>query len=191
MKDLIEIDGFKEIFLFDVGNKTIILAENINAPQRYITGEYEGNEIFERISNSVVSNDYLTAVEAYLNKCSDQLTWAKENIPKDMGVISPETCSHIDYNTELVGKVIALKLNTLRREYQSADSQLCLVTGGNGARANARGRKIFITNLYTGEHFYTVRENIIGIVNKDKMPDWALKNLNAIKAKRDAERSDR
>ena len=57
MKDLIEIEGFKEIFLFDVGNKTIILAENVNAPQRYIAGEYEYNEIFEKISNSVGSND--------------------------------------------------------------------------------------------------------------------------------------
>lgn len=191
MKDLIEIGGFKEIFLFDVGNKTIILAENVNASQRYITGEYESNEIFERINNSVGSNDYLTAVEAYLKKCSEQLTWAKENIPQNMGVINPEDCSHIDYNTDLVGKVIALKLNSLRREYQSADSQLCYVTGGNGARPNSIGRKIFITNLYTGEHYFTVRENIMGIVNKNKIPDWAIKNLKSIKAKENAERSER
>lgn len=191
MKGLIEIEGFKEIILFDVGNKTIILAENVNAPQRYIAGEYEYNEIFEKISKSVGGNDYLTAVEAYLKKCSEQLTWSKENIPKDMGVINPEDCSHIDYNTDLVGKVVALKLNSLRREYQSADSQLCYVTGGNGARPNSIGRKIFITNLYTGEHYFTVRENIMGVVNKDKMPDWALKNLNVIKAKENAERSER
>lgn len=189
--DRIEVNGYKEIFLFPVGDKTIILAENENAPQRYIAGEYESNEIFERINNPVASNDYLTAVESYLTKCSEQLTWANENIPKDMGVINPEDCSHIDYNTDLTNKVIAMKLSSLRREYQSIDNQICLVTGGNGARPNSLGRKIFVTNLYSGEHYFIVRENIMGIVKKDKMPNWALKNLNTIKAKENAERSER
>lgn len=191
MTDRIVVEGYKEIFLFPVGDKTIILAENVNAPHRYIAGEYEYCEIFERINNAVTSNDYLTAFEAYLKKCSEQLTWAKENIPQNMGVISPNDCSIIDYNTDLTHKVVAIKPFSLRREYRGADSQLCYVTGGNGARPNSLGRKVFVINLYSGEQYFTVRENIMGIVKKDKLPDWAMKNLKTIKAKENAERSER
>lgn len=191
MNEKIEIEGYKEMFLFPLGNKSIILAENENAEYRYLTGEYFNNGIFQGINNSLVSNSYLDIIEEYLKKCNEQLSWAKENIPKNMGVITPDDCSYIDGNTDLTNKVVAMKLFSLRREYQSADSQLYFVTGGNGARPNSIGRKIFVTNLYTGENYFIVRENIIGIVKEDKLPDWALKNLKIIKAKENKERDER
>lgn len=187
----IEINGYKEIFLFPMGNKTIILAENKKANDRFITGEYFNNGIIHSIENALVSDNYIDIVEEYLKKCSKQLEWVRDNIPKDMGVITKEDCIPADYKTDVNNKVIALKVDTLRREYQSADSQLCLVTGGNGAYANSRGRKIFVTCLYSKEHFYVYREDIEGIVEKDKLPKWAEDKLKEIKAKESKERSER
>lgn len=191
MTNKIEINGYKEIFLFLMGDKTIILAENKEAQYRFITGEYVNNGIIHSIENAVASNSYIDVVAEYLKKCSKQLEWVRDNIPKDMVVIAKEDCIPADYKTDINNKIIALKIDTLRREYQGADSQLCLVTGGNGAYANSRGRKVFVTCLYSKEHFYIYREDIEGIVKKDKLPKWADDKLKEIKAKENKERSER
>lgn len=191
MTDDIEINGYKSIFLFPMGNKKIILAEGRNEQYRYITGEYMNNGIIHSIENVVASDNYIDIVEEYLKKCSKQLEWVRDNVPKDMGVITKNDCTPIDYKTDINNKIIALKADTLRREFQSSDSQICLVTGGNGAYANANGRKIFVTCLYSKEKFYTYREDIEGIIEKDKLPEWASDKLKEIKAKENKERSER
>lgn len=191
MANEIEINGYREIFLFPMGDKTIILAENKEAQHRYITGEYINDGIFHGIENAVVSNGYIDIVEQYLNKCSKQLEWVRDNIPKNMGVITKDDCIPADYKTDINNKVVALKIDTLRREYQGADSQLCFVTGGNGAYANSRGRKVFVTCLYSKEHFYVYREDIEGVVKNDKLPKWANDKLKEIKTKENRERNDR
>lgn len=191
MTDKIEINGYKEIFLFPMGDKTIILAENKKEQYRFITGEYVNNGICHGIENAVAGDNYIDIVEEYLKKCSKQLEWVRDNIPKDMGVITKEDCIPVDYKKDINNKVIALKVDTLRREFQSADSQLCLVTGGNGAYANSRGRKVFVTCLYSKEHFYVYREDIEGVVKNNKLPKWANDKLKEIKTKENRERNER
>lgn len=42
---------------------------------------------------------------------------------------------------------MAVRAGVLRNEYQTADRQLVLVTGGFGSHANSRGSAVFCTNL--------------------------------------------
>ena len=63
----------------------------------------------------------------------------------------------------------------LRSEYQRADRQLYLVTGGFGASANSRGSAVFCKNLHTGEHTRFERRDVLGEVKPERLPDWAKK----------------
>ena len=80
--------------------------------------------------------------------------------------------------------VVAIRADCLRPEYRTADKQLVLITGGFGSHANSRGRAVYTTNLYSGKESRWNREDILGIVKPEYMPDWAKERLKQIQAER-------
>ena len=68
-----------------------------------------------------------------------------------MTVITEADCIPDHYKNDINGKIIAINPAVLKPEYQRADRQLYLVTGGFGASANARGSAVFCRNLYDGK----------------------------------------
>ena len=77
------------------------------------------------------------------------------------------------YKNDINGKIIAINPAVLKPEYQRADRQLHLVTGGFGASANARGSAVFCRNLYDGKNTRYERMDVLGEVKPERMPDWA------------------
>jgi len=84
----------------------------------------------------------------------------------------------------LENKVVIINPERLRPEYRTADKQLVLVTGGFGAHANSRGRAVYTTNLYSGKESRWNREDILGVVRPEYMPDWAKERLAQIQSER-------
>ncbi len=70
-----------------------------------------------------------------------------------MTVITEEDCIPDHYKNDINGKVIAINPAVLKPEYQRADRQLYLVTGGFGASANAVAALYFARNLYDGKRY--------------------------------------
>ncbi len=68
----------------------------------------------------------------------------------------------------------------LKPEFQRADRQLYLVTGGFGASANSRGSAVFCTNLHTGKNTRFERMDVMGEVKPECMPDWAKEKIAAM-----------
>lgn len=77
-------------------------------------------------------------------------------------------------------KVVVIRAECLRPEYRTADKQLVLATGGFGTYANARGRAVYTTNLYSCKEARWNREDILGIVKPEYMPDWAKERLKQL-----------
>lgn len=82
--------------------------------------------------------------------------------------------SHAD---DLHQKVVIIKPDVLKPEYQLATRQLYLCTGGFGASPNSRGSACFCTNLFTGKHSRFERSDILATLEADAVPKWAQEKL--------------
>jgi hypothetical protein len=80
--------------------------------------------------------------------------------------------------------VVALRPERLRPEYRTGNNQLVLATGGFGTHANSRGRAVYTVNLYSGKESRWNREDILGVVKPECIPDWARERLEQIRLQR-------
>ena len=92
-------------------------------------------------------------------------------------------CTPISHSDSIEGKIVVIKSDVLRREYQMPTHQIKLCTGGFGSHPNSRGSACYCTDLYSGESSRFERYDILGTIPEDKLPDWAKKGLADIRSK--------
>jgi hypothetical protein len=141
----------------------------------------------ERFFNASGSTDYLEMMKEFADRVAAQIDAVKEERAKieiPLEPITPEQCTPNDYGENIENKVVAIRASCLWPEYRTADSQLVLATGGFGARANSTGRAVFTVNLYFGKESRWNREDILGVVKPEFMPDWAKEKLKQVQVGR-------
>ena len=175
------INDYDIIQSFYVGEKEVVVGENKNAEYRYICGYYESNEIFERINDCKASNDYLDIMTLFCDRAKEQVELCKQAQKTEIGILTPDMYSPVNIYDDLTGKVVVEKIDNLRREYQNAENQLFYVTGGNGAKSNARGTKVFGYSFASKKHCYIRRYDVDGVIEKSSLPEWAKTDLAEIK----------
>lgn len=140
----------------NIGSREIILAENEQSAngERFLCCYGERNDIFEKFSECAVGDDYIDAALFFaerIKKDAEQFRAEVEKLDIPVTVITQVDCIPDHYKNDINGKIIAINPAVLKPEYQRADRQLYLVTGGFGASANARGSAVFCRNLYDGK----------------------------------------
>lgn len=174
------INDYEIIQSFYVGEKEVVVGENKNAEYKYICGYYESNEIFERINDCRATNDYLDIMTLFCDRAKEQVELCKQTQKTEIGILTPDMYSPVDIYDDLTGKLVVEKIEHLRREYQNAENQLFYVTGGNGAKPNARGTKVFGYSFASKKHCYIRRHDVEGVVDKATLPEWAKTDLAEI-----------
>lgn len=86
-------------------------------------------------------------------------------------------CEKNDSEQNYTGKVVVIRPEILKDEYKTPEDQLFLVSGGNGARPNAIGRKVYGEFLKDGEKTHYFRDEIIGVLKGEYLPEWAAEKL--------------
>lgn len=81
---------------------------------------------------------------------------------------------------DITDKVIILSPKCLKEEYWSPENQLWLARGGFGCEPDKIGRAVYAVCLFDGEETRWNRENIIGVIKPECMPDWAKQCLDKI-----------
>ena len=180
------ISGYIEMHSIRFGGGELILAENPSDKKaRYMVCDASSkNELgLEFYTNAIGSNDFLKIMKEFTKRLSKK-TAALETERKQRGIplqiVAAEDC-HSIWDMDIEGCVVAIKPETLLAEYRSIDYQLQLCTGGFGAAPDSRGRKVFCTELISGEHATFYRENIAGFIPIELLPDWARINYEALK----------
>ena len=179
--DIVTIDGYMVIHSFFVGEKNVIVAENLKADYRYVCAYLEENEVFSQFTDCALSNDYLEIMMLYCDRAKEQVENCKAQSLGDKTVITPEMCRKLNEGETYKGKVVALRTDSLRREYENAENQLFYAVGGNGINPNGLGTKVYGYNLATKAHYYNRNYNIIGVVKDECLPEWAKTKLTEIK----------
>lgn len=169
----------------NVGEKEIIIASNEQSTdgEKFLCGFVERNDLFELCKECVVSDDYIDIAYTFGSRVANEAELFREQVKKldiPITVITEADCIPDHYSKDINGKVIAIDPKVLKPEFQRADRQLYLVTGGFGASANSRGSAVFCTNLHTGKNTRFERMDVMGEVKPECMPDWAKEKTDAM-----------
>ena len=125
----------------------------------------------------------IVCVETYGATTSDLLA---EDVEETVAVLAllHDVCKVNCYHTETrrrknpeTGKVLVLSPNTLKEEYWSPENQLWLAQSGFGCSPTARGRSILCVCLGDGEQTRWNRNDFIGVLKDEYLPDWAKESL--------------
>ena len=87
--------------------------------------------------------------------------------------VTKADCTPLSHEDDLNGKVVVIKPEVLRREYQMATNQIKLCTGGFGAPPHSRGSACFCVDLYSGKEARFERQDILGTLKSEQLPQWA------------------
>ena len=178
--------GDYEIFqAISIGTKEIVMGESPNAAQdeRYMCAFCTTNDIFAQYSGVMVSDDYTEILELFQERVRDETQKLREELsqPEREGIddrpVTNTGFVPIESDDDLNSKVIVIKPDVLKREYQRATRQYQLCTGGFGASPNSRGSACFCRNIYNGKESRFERRDVLGIVPEDQMPKWVREKL--------------
>lgn len=167
-----------------IGDKEVVFGIDDNNPEHpYLCAFYESNEILGQYSGCMIGNDYAELVMLYANRITEQCEKLKEaeqavTVPRE--TITSDMCNPVGYDVSILNKVVVIRPEVLRPEYQTADNQLVYVVGGFGADANSRGDAVFVRNLYTGKESRIDRIDVLGEMKE--LPVWAEERQKVIRA---------
>ncbi len=170
---------------FEIGTKEIIIGEDKTAApdERFVVANYENNGIFERYVDALVGGDYAEIVKIFAERVkneAEKVIDEKSKISVDMTPIINDGCQVLKADDSIKNKIVVIRADVFKPEYQIATKQLQLCTGGFGAEPNSRGSACFCTNLYSGKEARYERSDILGVIEKDDLPDWAKERLDIV-----------
>lgn len=169
---------------------------------KYMTAYCEQNELYALYTDALVSDNYPEIMEIFGNRVAEQAALVKEEMAQEAKVVPDNRpydstrcavipgCKLVNHGDDLQNKIVIIKPEKLRFEYQAATHQLMLCTGGFGASPNSRGSACFCTNLYTGKHARFERRDILATMEENALPQWAKDKLKQLFAHQKTERKE-
>lgn len=196
MKDVRMARNYKILHAFEIGHKEFVVGEDLTASpdERYLVADYENNGLFERYVNALVSNDYAEISKIFAERIKNEAELVIEEISKievDTTPIYADGCTVVKAEDSIKNKVVVIRADVFKPEYQIATMQLQLCTGGFGCEPNSRGSACFCTNLYSGKESRYERRDVLGVIGKDKLPEWAKQRFDEIQKERAEKRKER
>ncbi len=190
------VEGYEITQAFEIGKTEIVLGENPNAPDNmiYLVANCENNGIFTRYNDVLIGDDFAELAKIFAERIAaeaDRVMEENAKISVDKTPLTFKDCEPVDYNQSIKDKVVVINTDVFKPEYRMSVNQLNLCTGGFGSSANSRGTACFCTNLYTGETAQFKRQDVLGTVEKDKLPEWAKDALEKIQKERINKSKDR
>ncbi|MDR1558993.1 MAG: hypothetical protein LBS84_04690 [Clostridiales bacterium] len=187
-KRMIADTGYEVKHAVQMGDREILLAENLNDPegQFYLKAEYSDCGFLGQYDRLIYCSGYLAAMEEFIGSIDSQVVAVRAEIDKtdyQAKLFAADQCYPNDYGQSINEKVAVIKAEVLRPEYRRGDRQLVLVNGGFGSKANPRGNGVYCYRLYDGAYTRFERYDILGEIKE--LPTWAKERLAIIKAERD------
>lgn len=94
-----------------------------------------------------------------------------------LGLFSGEHIVRSDEPQDYTGKLLILRDTSLKEEYRTPENQLFYAIGGFGCSPTASGRKVSGHFLSDGERVEFCRQDFIGVIADEHIPDWAREKL--------------
>ena len=171
-----------------IGDREIVLGENPADTDGtpYMCAYCEANDIIASYYDSVGGEDYAEIVGIFGERIKEQAERTQEKLRQERLdgeqsiLVTEKDCTLITSEDDLNNQVVVIRADVLRPEYRSARYQLRLCTGGFGASPHSRGSACYCKDLVTGKNSRFERRDILGVMEPDELPQWALAGLVAI-----------
>ena len=176
MDNEINFNDYQRIQSIRLAGLTLFMGWNPkDSKSTYLLCDIVSCDIGDIYKNAIVSNEYLEIAQGYVERLGKQLAIAKEfrgkrSLPVQM--LGMKHCRKRDEKESLAGSLIVLKPESLSPEYRTADCQLVIATGGFGCEPNARGRAVYVKELYSGKEYRMNIGDVLGIADYAALPDW-------------------
>ena len=106
-----------------------------------------------------------------------------------LGLFGPEHCVGDRAEQDYAGKVLVLSPDTLKESCWSQENQLWYAHDGFGCSPTAIGRSVRCTCLSDGETTRWNRNEFIGVLDENLLPEWARENLAELTASQQEDQS--
>lgn len=193
-RENVQMAGDYEIMQsFRMGGATMLIGYNpIDTTYMTCYQDYDllGNE---RFLEAIGSKSYVEIMDAFLQRSQEQTEKVKafqagRAIP--VAVLGREYCLPCS-DESLEGKLVIIRPTSLAPEYRTADCQLGYALGGFGCSPASRGRAVYFQELYSGKKCRWDRTDILGIADREKLPDWARARVAEHEQNRTAQKKER
>lgn len=174
---------------YDIGDRSVMLGK-IGAGEyrdQYVCSYIHPESGVYKYTDVRISRDYFEILDAFARHIQEQADRTRIQITApffdgvDLEPIGADGCKPLSEDDTLVGKVVVVRADVLRPEYQTSTCQLRLCEGGFGAYPHSRGSACFCKSLLTGEEGRFEREDILGTIEPEKLPEWAKQKLDALR----------
>ena len=97
-----------------------------------------------------------------------------------LGLFSGEHIVQTDEPQDYTGKLLIIRPDVLKEESRTPENQLFLASGGFGCSPDKVGRKVMGQFLIDGEKTHFYRQDFIGVIADEHIPDWAREKLSEL-----------
>jgi hypothetical protein len=159
------IDGYTEKYSAKLAGHLVILAENQAADEPYMVCYRKlDTGVYYNVCTTAEFIDafslYLAGIQSFTQILENER--AQKNIPEH--VITSERCLPDSKNADFTGKIVVVDAKSLQPDSRNIFSQLVICTRD--------GKKVFGTELFTGQSVIYGRHKIIGVADESLMPRW-------------------
>ena len=174
-----------------VGDKEVVLGENPadTSDGKYLCSLCQHSDLVALHQDLFISDNYLEVMKIFGERIVQQAEKVRQELSaaEAQGVstvpLSAADCIPLSPSDDLTGKIIVIRAEVLRREYQTATHQLKYCGGGCGAAPNKNGSAVFCTDLFSGQESRFERWDVLGTMEPEMLPDWAKRGLANIQQK--------
>ena len=98
-----------------------------------------------------------------------------------LGLFGLEHCVGKRHEQDFKDKVLVMNPHTLRESFWSPKNMLWYGEGGFGCSPESRGRAVYATCLGDGEKTRWNRDDFLGVLDEQYLPDWAREKLEELR----------
>lgn len=169
---------------FQLGKKHFVLGFDENAEEKYLLAERQMNAFGYEYTEAVGSNDYLEIAEEFslrLHEEIERLRHERMERNSDGVPFGPEACCADSSKLNYENQILVLNPTYLSPEYRTKEAQMVLAISGFGCTPGRRSHKIYCQSLCDGEKFYIRGHDVLGILSRKCVPEWASNKANLIR----------
>lgn len=176
-----------------IGDREIVVGEDLsNTEGSKFMCAYCRPDLIYAVYNEVMgSDDYAEIIQLFGERIAEQAGKTREMLNdlrlegQDVSPLTSKDCTIITGDDDLHDRIVVIKPDALRREYQRANYQIKLCTGGFGASPHSRGNACYCVDLFSGKSSRFERYEVMGTLKEDQLPKWAKAGLEAYRKKKE------
>lgn len=184
------IAGYVIVRSFRIGGKEVAMGINEKNENPYMVCTFVHNPLVgvDLPEQAVASSDYLEMVQEFTDRIEAETLRLRDirAMRESRGVnlnlvLSAAECIPGSRSADYAGQVLVIDPQRLAPEYRDNSNQIVYATHGNGCNPNGHGTSVFVHNVYTNETERWSRASILGVIQPERMPEWAKERLQVIR----------